>query len=61
VVFHFCPRCGANLYWEPARTPCRIGVALGAFADPNFPAPQQSVWNHDKHTWLTLPETMAKR
>ena len=59
VVFHFCPRCGANTHWEPARMPDRIGVALGAFADPSFPAPEQSVWTHDKHAWLTLPEAMA--
>jgi hypothetical protein len=61
VVFHFCPRCGANTHWAPARMPDRIGVALGAFADPSFPAPEQSVWTHDKHAWLTLPGGMATR
>jgi hypothetical protein len=61
VVFHFCPRCGANTHWSPARMPERIGVALGAFADPNFPAPEQSVWTHDKHAWLILPAGMATR
>jgi hypothetical protein len=55
VLFHFCPNCGANLYWEPARLPHLIGVAAGAFADPTFPAPHQSVWTKDKHAWLHLP------
>jgi hypothetical protein len=59
VRFHFCGRCGSNVYWEPARLPDLIGVALGAFADPSFPRPEQSVWTKDKHEWLGLPEDMA--
>ena len=55
VSFSFCLRCGANLFWRPARMPDLVGVALGAFADPDFPAPVQSVWTRDKHRWLTLP------
>ena len=59
VRFHFCARCGANVYWEAARLPALIGVAIGAFADPDFPCPEQSVWTRDKHHWLDLPEGMA--
>ncbi len=59
VRFHFCPRCGANVFWEPARLPDRVGVALGAFADPGFPAPEQAVWMKDKHVWLSLPGSMT--
>jgi hypothetical protein len=55
VKFHFCPGCGSNVFWEPARLPDRIGVAVGAFADPEFRAPDQSVWTKDKHLWVTLP------
>ena len=55
VRFHFCGQCGSNVYWEPARLPELIGVAIGAFADPAFPSPQQSVWTRDKHEWLELP------
>jgi hypothetical protein len=55
VTFHFCPTCGANLYWAPARTPDRIGVAVGAFADPSFPAPSQAVHSESRHPWLSLP------
>lgn len=40
--------------------PALIGVAAGAFADPDFPAPQQSVWTRDKHRWLDLPDTIAQ-
>ena len=59
VRFHFCGRCGANVYWEPARMPDLLGVALGAFADASFPQPEQSVWTKDKHAWISLPEDMA--
>lgn len=56
VAFHFCPDCGSTLFWEASRMPDRIGVAVGAFADPSFPRPEQSVWTKDKHLWLDLPE-----
>jgi hypothetical protein len=40
--YFFCPRCGATVYyWSD---PERIAVPVGAFADPNFPAPRISVW-----------------
>ena len=39
--FFFCPRCGANVYWGVTE---HITVPVGAFADPNFPAPRVSVW-----------------
>jgi hypothetical protein len=56
VRFHFCPRCGSNVHWEPQRLPDLVGVAIGAFADPDFPVPQQSVWTRDKLAWLALPD-----
>lgn len=60
VTFRFCARCGSNLYWEPARMPDLVGVAVGAFADPSFPPPEQSVWTKDKHAWVALPDDMTK-
>jgi len=42
-----------------SRRPDLVGVALGAFADPSFPRPEQSVWTKDKHAWLRLPERMT--
>jgi len=54
VTFHFCPTCGSNVFWEPERMPDRIGVAVGAFADPAFPAPTQQVYEECRHPWLTL-------
>jgi hypothetical protein len=56
VNFHFCGNCGSSVFWEPRRLPDLIGVAIGAFADPEFPIPQQSVWTRSKYRWLALPE-----
>lgn len=36
--------------------PNLIGVAVGAFADPAFPRPEQAVWDKDKHAWVELPD-----
>lgn len=59
VAFHFCPDCGSSVFWEPERMPYLIGVAAGAFADPSFPMPEQSVFTSGKHHWLDLPEEIA--
>lgn len=40
--------------------PDLVGVAAGAFADPNFPRPEQAVWTQDQHAWLGLPEDMPR-
>lgn len=56
VVFHFCPNCGTNLYWHAERMPHLVGIAVGAFADPAFPAPEQSVYNETRHPWFKTPE-----
>jgi hypothetical protein len=37
-----------------------VGVALGAFADPKFLTPTQSVWTRDKHDWLVIPDDMSE-
>jgi hypothetical protein len=51
--FFFCPRCGATVYWAG---PEHIAVPVGAFADPNFPAPRVSVWEDRMHPWVGLPD-----
>ena len=52
--FFFCARCGATVYfWID---PERIAVPVGAFADPDFPAPRVSVWEDRMHPWVGLPD-----
>ncbi|WP_416366092.1 GFA family protein [Sphingomonas aerolata] len=51
----FCPECGSTVYARTAKRPSMIGVAVGAIADPAFPAPVRSVWEESMHHWVTLP------
>ena len=55
VTFHFCPDCGSTVFWEPQRAPGKIAVAVGAFADPAFPAPTKIVYAEHRHVWLGDP------
>jgi len=52
VTFRFCPTCGSTVLWEPHGKPGIIGVAVGAFADPTFPAPGQEVHTEDRYAWV---------
>lgn len=56
VTFHFCPECGATVYWELSALPGFVGVAVGAFADPSFPAPKISVYEQRRHPWALPSE-----
>jgi hypothetical protein len=58
LVFHFCPTCGSTLYWENEGLPGYVLVAVGNFADPNFPAPAIAVWENTRHAWVCLPADM---
>jgi hypothetical protein len=55
--FHFCPRCGATVYYEPLGMPGYISVPVGAFAEPGFPAPTVSVYEGRMHRWVVPPES----
>ena len=56
ISFHFCPNCGSSVYWEADIRPDHYGIAVGGFADPDFPVPTYSVWEEFKHAWVRLPE-----
>ena len=55
LTFHFCPTCGSTVYWESEGFPGYVAVAIGNFADPNFPAPTIAVWEESRHPWVSLP------
>jgi len=52
LTFQFCPVCGSTVYWEAEGFPGLIAVAVGAFADPGFPAPAHSVYERRRHYWV---------
>ena len=54
VHTYFCPDCGSTVYWKADSVPSMIGVAIGALADPNYPAPTRSVFEQSKHGWVQI-------
>lgn len=54
VHMYFCPNCGSTVYWKPDILPSLIGVAVGALADPNYPAPVKSIFEQSKHSWVRI-------
>jgi len=53
--FHFCPQCGATVYYWNGDGSWRA-VPVGAFADPAFPPPRVSVYEERRHPWVGVPE-----
>lgn len=54
--FHFCPTCGATVYYTLAGSPETIAIPVGAFADPAFPTPGRSVYEERMHSWVVVPD-----
>jgi hypothetical protein len=54
--FRFCPVCGTTLFHtEEGYEESHVSVAVGAFADPDFPPPQVSIYDCRRHRWVQLP------
>ena len=53
--FRFCPVCGSTVFHTEEGVEGRVSVAVGAFADPSFPAPRVSVYDSRRHPWVQLP------
>ena len=51
-VFRFCPVCGTTLFHTEVGYDKSVSVAVGAFADPQFLAPQVSVYDCRRHPWV---------
>ena len=56
--FHFCPDCGATVFYATAAAPDVVAVPVGAFTDPSFPPPTVSVYESRRHSWLSLPQAI---
>jgi hypothetical protein len=54
-TFRFCPVCGTTLFHTEEGEAQSVSVAVGAFADPGFPAPRVSVFDSRRHPWVHLP------
>jgi hypothetical protein len=54
ATFHFCPDCGATVFYTISESPDVVAVPVGAFADPTFPPPTVSVYESRRHPWLAV-------
>src|SRR6185436_5120670 len=59
-LFRFCPVCGTTVFHTEVGYDKSVSVAVGAFADPLFPAPGVSVYDCRRHPWVRLPEGITK-
>lgn len=58
-LFRFCPVCGTTVFHTEVGREGSVSVAVGAFADPTFPPPEDSVYHKRKHAWVRLPPGIA--
>jgi hypothetical protein len=56
VKINFCPNCGSSVFWKVQILEGSTGIAVGCFADPDFPKPQFVAWTATQHSWLRFPE-----
>ena len=54
--FNFCATCGSTVFYTLASAPEVIAIPVGAFADPVFPSPKHSVYEHRMHLWVVVPK-----
>jgi hypothetical protein len=59
-IFKFCPICGTTVFHSEEGNTESVSVAVGAFADPTFPAPRVSVYDSRRHPWVKLPKGTQK-
>ncbi|WP_417471911.1 GFA family protein [Luteimonas mephitis] len=58
--FHFCPTCGATVFYVEDGEPGMVAIPIGAFADPSFPPPSVSGYEQRKHGWVGLPDGIRR-
>ena len=54
ATFRFCTECGCTIAYTAIAMPGVTAIPIGTFADPNFPAPEYSVYEKRKHGWVEI-------
>lgn len=60
ATFRFCDNCGSTVAYASDAMPGLTAVAVGAFADPDFPAPHYSVYEGRMHGWLAITDAKVE-
>lgn len=58
ITFHFCPMCGSTVHYAIEDMDDMVAVPVGAFADPEFPAPVVSIYEDRRHAWVRVPDNV---
>jgi hypothetical protein len=53
IKYHFCPTCGSTVFWTFEGRPLLV-IAVGNFADPDFPTPTAELHAPYRHHWVQL-------
>jgi hypothetical protein len=56
----FCPTCDSTMHWIREGGTSLLGMAVGNFVDPGFPAPKMEIHIEMRHTWVR-PAAGAKQ
>jgi hypothetical protein len=54
LTYQFCPKCGATVAYYMDVWPAVVAIPIGAFADPEFPAPIVSAYERRQHHWVAI-------
>lgn len=60
TTYYFCRNCGTSMYWDMPDNVEAMAVAVGAFADPDFPQPTVSFYERNRFSWVKVPETIGR-
>lgn len=61
AIRSFCGICGSSLFFESARWPGEVHVALASLKDPIDRAPQAHVFFSDKAEWVEIHDALPKK
>ena len=52
--YWFCPECGSTVVYDFGAGCGMLVIPVGAFADPEFPAPSRFIYGERRHAWVTV-------
>jgi hypothetical protein len=52
ISYHFCSTCGSTVFWRYEGRRPLMGIAVGNFVDPDFPAPTMELHTALRHRWV---------
>jgi hypothetical protein len=58
LTFHFCPKCGSQIYAQSSARPHLKTVRLGAIDEPHGLKPQVVIWTDDAPDWAVIDPTL---